>query len=80
MRALPRHGRQVGVRTGGQRISHAIFDGATSGLSTTTQNGSFVYGNDLILRYSVESGAEGPPKTAGFVIPNTMLLTDVYSP
>jgi hypothetical protein len=30
--------------------------------------------------YSVESGAEGPPKTAGFVIPNTMLLTDVYSP
>ena len=30
--------------------------------------------------YSVESGAEGPPKTAGFVIPNTMLLTEVYSP
>jgi len=35
---------------------------------------------ELPLGYSVESGAEGPPKTAGFVIPNTMLLTDVYSP
>ena len=32
---------------------------------------------ELPSGYSVESGAEGPPKMAGFVIPNTMLLMGV---
>jgi hypothetical protein len=49
----------IGYQTGGQRIAHAIFDGAASGLSTTTHNGSFVYGHDLVLRNATSTGAHG---------------------
>jgi hypothetical protein len=40
----------IGNTRGGNRYSHIILEGSSSGINTTTQNGAFAYVEDLIIR------------------------------